>query len=608
MNISKGVSMSHEGERVLPEVWERKRLERGTAPLMLEVTVRQPCRDCACYTWDREQAHLRFCGITRGEPGLPADLAVFLLEEVLEIPVLVLSPVSCPPETQIRVRVLGALRSAGGMASQESNVPLPLQGWILVAVSTDDPSWADAEGLEDLPDAVISLLKDYVRTYSGEANAAEPRQDTEVQIITCPPQMIVRCIRESRLQLKRQRRMQEIRPGWFSRQGESQPGTWRFVEGLGAELRAALLKGQAATDEEAPYARAEHLIQFVPQRWASALRQVLLEDERLLAFLERPLLHHRAGWLRLEQWRSNAGLFLVTDRQVLWLRDFFSPGSTFLQGGYIVHAVPLERLEGIILLPAGSLSPEQAALCRLLTAQQIPLSSPYQRLVMEVASETGVEVMVVEFPQGEPQTRALERVVKLLQAFLPLPDGRSDRRVRRLSTTEVWQPQPGAEAERLEGLGGIMPETSRKHLEQYLAEELGQSQEEILNSVLIPPLEDYQSPARLVVLTRQAVLVLSEGQTDRSRRKKRKGVQKDDHLIRLRRYPLGTLSSAGLRYSLVGSSLSLTIPQTDQRIERCTLPFHSPAIARFLPLFTRVVSALGSTTLRDPMLRLKGRG
>src|SRR6266516_1590170 len=125
----------------------------------------------------------------------------------------------------------------------------------------------------------------------------------------------------------------------------------------------------------AAYAQAEHLIRFVPQRFQHALADLLLDDERLLVFVERPLLRHRTGWLGTQTWRSNEGLFLVTDRQVLWLRDFLAPGSSFLPGGYIAHMAPLERLQGIALLPPGKVSGE-------LAGHLEPQDSPYQRLVM----------------------------------------------------------------------------------------------------------------------------------------------------------------------------------------------------------------------------------
>jgi hypothetical protein len=142
-------------------------------------------------------------------------------------------------------------------------------------------------------------------------------------------------------------------------------------------------------------------------------------------------------------------------------------------------------------------------------------------------------------------------------------------------------------------LGGLLPAESRQHLEHSLAEEIQRSQEEVLVSVSLPPLEDYQSPARLVALTRQALVVLDEEQAANQSPVKNllKGMKKRP-AIQLRQYPLRALSSVQLRYSLVGSSLSFAIPQPQERIQRYVIPFHSPAIARMLPLFTRLLSAL----------------
>ena len=164
-----------------------------------------------------------------------------------------------------------------------------------------------------------------------------------------------RSIRETRLLLKREQRMHSKGKGWLRRdEEEEKPVAWRAIEGLSEALRAQLLYDKTLqADPTAPQAQAEHLIRFVPQRFQHALSDLLLDDERLLAFLERPLLHHRTGWLGMQTWRSNEGLFLITDRQVLWLRDFLAPGSSFLPGGYIARMAPLERLQGIALLPAG---------------------------------------------------------------------------------------------------------------------------------------------------------------------------------------------------------------------------------------------------------------
>src|SRR5205085_1790188 len=113
---------------------------------------------------------------------------------------------------------------------------------------------------------------------------------------------------------------------------------------------------------------------------------------------------------------------------------------------------------------------------------------------------------------------------------------------------------------------------------------------EVLVSVLVPALEDYHSPARLIALTRQAVLLLEE----RSGKQLRAIRAQEDASRQEQRYELATISSAQLRYSLLGSGLSLFVPQPNGQTHQQVIPFHSPAIAWFLPLFTRLRVALSS--------------
>ncbi len=191
----------------------------------------------------------------------------------------------------------------------------------------------------------------------------------------------------------------------------------------------------------------------------------------------------RDGW-GCKTWRSNEGLFLITDRQVLWLRDFFTPGSNFLSGGYIAHMAPLERLQGIVLLPSGKVSGEFADRVE-------PPDSPYQRLMIEVASSTGSDLFAVEFPGKVEIEKALARVTSTLRAFLPSPNGTDDQRVRRLPVVEAWVPR-GAEAEQLALLGGTVPPAIAEQLESRLSDLLKTTGEEVLTSALVPALEDYR--------------------------------------------------------------------------------------------------------------------
>ena len=538
------------------------------APMMIDVQVRQPHRDCPVYTWDHKRECLRVSDIYHAEPGLPADLAATRLEGKLDVPVLLLGACSFPPGTLAQARLLGALSPT---PAEEQEHLYPSDDWLFVAAVEVDASLSSYQSVEMLPPAQLGALRAYMRTQVK----AEQQQSTR-GIEMHPSDIAARCIRETRLLLKQEQRMQPKRKNWLKREEEERPVAWRAIEGLAEALRLQLQQDALLQESKAaPHAQAEHLIRFVPERFQKALADLLLDDERLLAFVERPLLRHRTGVLGMQKWRSNEGLFLVTDRQVLWLRDFLAPGSGFLPGGYIAHMAPLERLQAITILPAGNTPNELAD--RLESKD-----SPYMRLVMEVSSCTGSEFFAVEFPAKAEIEKALAHINGTLRAFLPYSEGERDRRVRRLPTVEAWLPR-GAEAEQLAGLGGMVPAAIAGRLEQRLSSQLkSDGEEELLVSALVPALEDYKSPARLVALTRSALHVIEDA-SGKSRRTSRV-----DHTELVHCYALATISSAQLRHSLLGSSLSIFVPQHDGRTQRHLVPFHSPAIAWFLPLYTRL--------------------
>lgn len=540
------------------------------APMMIEVQVRQPHRDCPVYTWDHKRECLRVMEMHHAEPGLPADLASTRLEGKLDVPVILLGTSSFPPDTLAQARLLGALSPT---PAEEQEHLYPSDDWLFVATPEVDNSLSSYQSLEMLPPAQLGALRAYMRMHvKGE------QQQSTLGIELHAADTAARCIRETRLLLKQEQRMQPKGKGWLKREEEERPVAWRAIEGLAEALRLQLQQDALLQDSKTgPHAQAEHLIRFVPQRFQKALADLLLDDERLLAFVERPLLRHRTGLLGMQTWRSNEGLFLVTDRQVLWLRDFLAPGSGFLPGGYIAHMAPLERLQAITILPAGNAPDELAD--RLESKD-----SPYVRLVMEVASCTGSELFAVEFPPKAEMDKALAHLNGILRSLLPYPEGERDRRVRRLPSVEAWFPR-GAEAEQLAGLGGIFPAAIAGRLEQRLSSQLkSDGEEELLVSALVPALEDYKSPARLVALTRSALLVIEDAR-GKSRRTSASRVSHTEHV---HCYALATISSAQLRHSLLGSSLSIFVPQPDGRTQRHLIPFHSPAIAWFLPLYTRL--------------------
>ncbi len=540
----------------------------AAAPLLVDARIHQPCRDCWQYRWDQERGALRPVSLVRAAPDLPADLGIFSLEGSLELPLLLLLPESLPPGTFLQARLLGALRAS----DRPSDASLPVSGWLFVGTAAE----------EVFPTAVEQLLTPEQRQaleHYARLHALQAEEPPMLEPSWCNVEEAARLLRETRFALKRARREQGQRR---SRPVEEEPAplTWRTAaQRTGVQL--SLHQGDLLrADATLPYAQPERLIRFIPQRFQKALADLLLEDEPILAFVQRPLLRQRTGLLRLQTRSASEGLLVVTAQQVLWLRDFFTPGSSFIAGGYIAHSFPLERLSGCTLLPAGGSSTADSLILE-------PKASPYPRLVLQIGCADGSEVFPVEFPATEEAQEVLARLHDLLLAFVPMQDGRGERRLRTLPQVEIWQPD-AATAERLAGLGGVVSEPVAERLEQRLAKHLAEWQEERLISVLVPPLETYQSPARLVALTRRALLLCEE------MRNRARGAIKDKGGS-LQRYELRTISSARLCYSVFGSELDLFIPQPEGNMQQQIIPFHSPAIAWFVPLFTRL-----RTLLRAP--------
>ncbi len=561
---------------------EKRQQREGTSkrassqPLLVEVEVRKPQYDCPLYTWDREHASMRVTGMHHAEAGLPSDIAVLRLEGQMEVRTFLLTPCSLQPGTCVQARVLGALQVVSS-AEEEENTLLN-NDWHLLASAEIASASSSYDALEHVPPARLAALRTYLQEYMKQEEIFQGHEGTG-QLVFRDAEATARHLRETRLLLKRVQRSQKHGNGRMTQKREERPVAWRALEGLSTSLKAGVLK-RDASDSSAPHAQAELLIRFVPHRFQRALADLLFDDERLLAFIERPLLRHRTGLLGLQTWRSNEGLLLVTDRQVLWLRDFLSSGAGDIPGGYLAHSAPLERLKSVTFVQAGSVPSE-------LRDGMEQHDSPYLRLVIEMESQNGSERIVVEFPQIAEVEEAVARMVDLIQAFLPSPEGKEDRRMRRLPVVEVWQPQ-GKEAEQLVRLGGIVPVDVTRRLEQRLTETLSSSEEEVLVSALVPALEDTHTPARLVALTRNAVLIVDD-LNDKQQRllEARKGLT-----LSMRHIRLTTISSAQLRYSLFGSSLSVFVPQPDGHTQQVVIPFHSPAVAWFLPLFTRLRVAL----------------
>lgn len=546
-----------------------KRTEKIEATI-LSVRVQQPQRDCARYTWNHEQGCLQFAGIYHAHTELPANMAILRLDGQSEIAVLLVSAYSFPPETLVSARLLGSLQYVHTQSGNKPENTFPLADCTLIAVPVQDDTYAAIRTLEMLPSNQLMALQHSLsaqQTPSDHKNRGIRRLDASTTL---------QKIREARLYLKRQQREKTKSKSWLRHdEEEAKTVAWRAIEGIPDAVRLQLQRDRKLqADPNAPHAQAEMLIRFVPKRFQDALQQLLLDDERLLAFMERPLLQQRSGLLGVQTWRANEGLFLVTDRQILWLRDFFTPRQNALPGGYIAHSLPLERLSRLTIFTANSIDEAWAT--------RFPRQPvPYPQLALDIASSTGHELFTVAFPTTVEAEKALAHIHSILQRFLSYEPEKPDRRLLRVPFVEPYMPL-AHERSKLEGLGGnVMPETERRlettlaRLKQTLADT---HDDELLVSALIPTLEEYHSPARIVALSRQKLFVLDE-QLHHS------------PSVQISSYGLHTLTSAQLRYSLLGSNLSIFIPHQHgqkEETQQISLPFHSPAITLFLPLFQKL--------------------
>ena len=94
-----------------------------------------------------------------------------------------------------------------------------------------------------------------------------------------------------------------------------------------------------------PHSAAEYSLARLPARFVRGLEGLLDDDERVLYWVERPLLTD-LGLLRRLRGRIDrrAALLALTDRQLLWIVDHAQPDQYLSDWGVDVELVPVERI------------------------------------------------------------------------------------------------------------------------------------------------------------------------------------------------------------------------------------------------------------------------
>jgi hypothetical protein len=163
-----------------------------------------------------------------------------------------------------------------------------------------------------------------------------------------------------------------------------------------------------------PHSAAEYRLSKLPPRFLRGLEGLLDDDERILYWIERPVVIDLPLVRRLRRdVDRRAALIALTDRQVLWLVDHARPDRYLSDWGVDIELIPLERLRG-----AAVASDDVEA---LLTVTTVAGERTY-RLPAELEPEVTVMCDLLRaFTPAEARGLPLRRYEVAASAFDPEP-------------------------------------------------------------------------------------------------------------------------------------------------------------------------------------------
>jgi len=566
---------------------------------------------------------------------------------------LVLADPPNAPGVWLRIRLLGAL-VLGAQQSAQPDALAQLRHSIAIAMPAADPALADIGAWDDLPSALRQRVERAAQTLRG---AGEPLVigPGSPRWLDAPATMaLYRAARASLALGAAARRAasaaeaherlttsgEALAEAFAQRMRRDAPGSHRDISSVGhapahagGVLNSRGLSGVSMAEWRvrgaAVLGEAEDLLTAVPQRFMRYLGELLAPDERALFFLESPpfpLRAHdedlaliadsdqrameRSHWLlgpltrltgpkRIQTRQTQTGLLLITDRQLMLLRDFAPPNAGATQQGYIVTCWPLGRLVAVGVVPPGQRLARtiaewpqriQARQSRLAPGDEVgALAGDTARLALALEGCDGIQVTGCALPaDAQP---ALARAAATLRSFIPLlgAAGAGDWRLRPLPDIRPWRPTE-AEARELTSLGGVLTPTAVAALETATAKGLSSATDALILAQARSPAMSVSGPETAALLTLTPKHVLLATLPVASPR------EQATAQASLRALPLGCLTSVTLQYSLVGSWLRLTHPTVRGELgcEMIHIAFPSPLITPFRALRNRIGSLLAT--------------
>jgi inorganic pyrophosphatase len=487
----------------------RAKVGREEPPPELTVNVRieEPGGTFNMYTYDHQRGALRLAGVhhrpfSRVERGTVLNT---LTEDGGPLEVLI--PAASPTSKGciVEARVIGGVQVS----------TLEAQGLYLVGVPAVDPAQADVHDAGELSEAERQAI-DNAATFGLQRVFLRwiPYADAEAVA-------------------------KEATKAYWQNKAEAESRV-RYV----AAWKAQPLSGRWASDDEAePHTWAEYLVPSLPFRFQKYVEELLLPDERILFFVERPSFVPGGAWGLLRRQKLRQGLLVITDRQVMAMLDSLPPDSTMVDWGYIAKASAVERLTGAWV-------DSRDSTCEIGFAFD---------------SAGGVERYTMTFP-GEHR-EALQEAVTLLEGFTGAP---ASTAARRLYDAEPSAGLPRSNDEEVD------LEAKYPHLRHLLDRIAGG--EKVVAAAAARPVEGHGlGPALALTASR---LVVFAG-----------GSQKDLQ-AGCREYPVANISSVEVTQSLVGCRFEVFTPAMEE-VDRMTLKYNYPDAPAFLKAFIALRHLLG---------------
>lgn len=316
-----------------------QRDSNGAEQVSLKVIIRQPAGNYNRYEWNEiEQALVMAERVWQAEHRLfeMATVPGTINQRGVALGVLIPADQSDSPGVVVKVRPVGLATVIRGVAEGEG---LRSQHF-LIAIVPVDPLYSGIKSVADL----LPSWKEEVEHYlllSGtdpETNPAKPSLKADRPAGRVSWQGVKEAWKVIGASRRAFRQAQVVSRG----SGQTGPGWQLSEEELDDYLRGNLVK----EDETTRHSAAENQLFQLPYRFQQHVARCLLPQARIVSWVFRPAF--KSGWL----WRrkqENDALFILTDRQLLWLTDTLPPGLTITDWGYRAASISLSKLAKVKL-------------------------------------------------------------------------------------------------------------------------------------------------------------------------------------------------------------------------------------------------------------------